>query len=154
MRKSSTKTQKVETELNQNVPTSVEEVKEDGGNPSPKRKKILTATEVIATINDLKVPLGQARVVIEDVNEETEQLIEDLWKLSMVKFVVSGTDERKLNKLHQSIINRSNSLGRWRVVSPSQLRNEPAEVYVAYKERTDADIKTFPVKKYLNYKDF
>ena len=145
MRKSTTKTTEPQKEIVSNDLTNETEVKENGGKmplmtPSMKMREI---------INALPPKEGYNRIVIDDINEDTAKLVYDLWDLK-VQFIVAGQDPLTLNPLNTAIINRSGSMGRWRVVTYAQSLLEPAEIFIMYKKVSDVNL---PVKQTIHYSD-
>ena len=100
-------------------------------------------------INALPPKEGYNRIVIDDINEDTAKLVYDLWDLK-VQFIVAGQDPLTLNPLNTAIINRSGSMGRWRVVTYAQSLLEPAEIFIMYKKVSDVNL---PVKQTIHYSD-
>jgi hypothetical protein len=127
------------------------EALEDGGNETP-QKTILTYQTVLQKIQSMGAKPRTFRLVVETLNEETFDLIKSLWTTSEVTFIVSSRDLTYLNKVNFDIINRSNSVGRWRVVSPSQVRLEPAELFIICEDMTDVQKQQLPVSETLYFK--
>lgn len=66
---------------------------------------------------------------IEEINKDTMKLVNDLWN-DNVSFVVSSLNLEQLQDYHDEIINRSNSLGRWKVVNPDYFLLEPVNLRI------------------------
>jgi hypothetical protein len=93
------------------------------------------------------VHVSQFRLVIDDINKTTTKLVDDLWDTG-ITFIVSGsTDLVALNELNNKIINRSGSIGRWKVTTPADIYLEPAELFISTKELSDEQTIRLPVQK-------
>ncbi len=121
--------------------------KEDGGtNTVPKMKMTLTDQIKDFVVNST-VHVSQFRLVIDDINKTTTKLVDDLWDTG-ITFIVSGsTDLVALNELNNKIINRSGSIGRWKVTTPADIYLEPAELFISTKELSDEQTIRLPVQK-------
>jgi len=119
-----------------------------GTSTTPKKTKKTLLEEIKTVISNTTVPIAQFRVVIDDINPTTTQLIEDLWPTG-VTFIVSGTDLVALNELNNKIINRSGSIGRWKVTLPADIILEPAELFISTKELSDEQTIRLPVQQVL-----
>jgi hypothetical protein len=87
--------------------------------------------------------------VIDDINKTTTELVENLWNTGVV-FIVSGhTDLVGLNELNNKIINRSGSIGRWKVTTSADIYLEPAELFILTKELSDEQTIRLPVQQVL-----
>ena len=121
--------------------------KEDGGtNTVPKMKMTLTE-QIKDFVNNSNVHVSQFRLVIEDINKTTTKLVDDLWDTG-ITFIVSGsTDLVAMNELNNNIINRSGSLGRWKVTNPADIYLEPGELFISTKELSNEQIIRLPVQQ-------
>jgi hypothetical protein len=98
-----------------------------------------------------KVHVSQFRLVIEDINKDTRKLVEDLWSTG-ITFIVSGsTDLVSLNELNNDIVNRSGSIGRWKVTNSAEIYFEPAELFISTKELSNEQTIRLPVQQVLKY---
>lgn len=153
MKKNNSKTNEDLPQVEPNDLTNETSNKEDGGKnttPKTKTKKDLTQ-EIKDIVNTSKVHVSQFRLVIEDINKDTRKLVEDLWSTG-ITFIVSGsTDLAALNELNTDIINRSGSIGRWKVTNSAEIYFEPAELFISTKELSDEQTIRLPVQQVLKY---
>ena len=147
MKKSNLETKEALTPTDINDLTSESDNKEDGGtNTVPKMKMTLTE-QIKDFVNNSNVHVSQFRLVIEDINKTTTKLVDDLWDTG-ITFIVSGsTDLVALNELNNKIINRSGSIGRWRVTTSADIYLEPAELFISTKELSNEQIIRLPVQQ-------
>lgn len=107
----------------------VEEIKKEeitsGGNFT-KKMKSSTKKIILEKIKYLNTPFS---IGIEQINQDTIKLIDDLW-YENVTFIVSNQDTVLTQTYHDEVINRSNSLGRWKVVNPDYFLLEPVNLRV------------------------
>ena len=115
-----------------------------------KTPKTITTEQINDLIKGLQVPASHVRIVVDEVNDNVKKLIDELWNTDY-QFIVSGTNESLLGKINFEMINRSRSMGRWRVVTPSQCILEPCELFLYTKEYTDAIFNSIPAKKKINF---
>lgn len=104
--------------------------------------------EVQKIVSESTVPMTQFRVVIYGVNKTTTKLIDDLWDTELI-FIASADDLVALNELNTNIINRSRSLGRWKVTNPADIFLEPAELFISTKELSNEQTIRLPVQQVL-----
>jgi hypothetical protein len=126
--------------------------KDDGGkSTTPKTKKTTLTQEIKDTIYAGTVHVSQFRLVIDDINKDTRKLVEELWSTGITFIVSSSTDLVALNELNNDIINRSGSIGRWKVTNSAEIYFEPAELFISTKELSDEQTIRLPVRKVLKY---
>lgn len=157
MKKSTTKKTEALQESVSNDPINETETQSNGPmtekvTTTPQMDPILIKKVVIRDfIQNLPVSLQLHRIVIDDINEETSWLVDALWDLR-VQFIVAG-EGNAIGMLHTKTINRSGSMGRWRVVNFAQVLLEPCELYINYKELTDAQSSKIVSKQTYRYQD-
>ncbi len=149
MKKNNLKMNEAQTQIDTKDLISESDNKEDGGtNTVPKMKMTLTDQIKDFVVNST-VHVSQFRLVIDDINKTTTKLVDDLWDTG-ITFIVSGsTDLVALNELNNKIINRSGSIGRWKVTTPADIYLEPAELFISTKELSDEQTIRLPVQKLL-----
>ncbi len=147
MKKNNLKMNEAQTQIDTKDLISENDNKEDGGtNTVPKMKMTLTDQIKDFVVNST-VHVSQFRLVIDDINKTTTKLVDDLWDTG-ITFIVSGsTDLVALNELNNKIINRSGSIGRWKVTTPADIYLEPAELFISTKELSDEQTIRLPVQK-------
>lgn len=149
MKKSNLKTSEPLTQTDTNDPISESDNKDVGGtSTAPKKTKMTLLEEIKAIISNSKGHVSEFRLVVDEVNKTTTQLIEDLWPTG-ITFIVSGTDLVALNELNNKIINRSGSIGRWKVTLPADIILEPAELFISTKELSHEQTIRLPVQQVL-----
>lgn len=107
--------------------------------------------EIKDNIIKSNIHVSQFRLVIEDINKDTRKLVEDLWNTGITFIVSSSTDLVALNELNNDIINRSGSIGRWKVTNSAEIYFEPAELFISTKELSDEQTIRLPVQQVLKY---
>ncbi len=123
--------------------------KEDGGTNTVPKMKMTLMDQIKDFVVNSTVHVSQFRLVIDDINKTTTKLVDDLWDTG-ITFIVSGsTDLVALNELNNKIINRSGSIGRWKVTTPADIYLEPAELFISTKELSDEQTIRLPVQKLL-----
>jgi hypothetical protein len=149
VKKNNLKMNEAQTQIDTKDLISENDNKEDGGtNTVPKMKMTLTDQIKDFVVNST-VHVSQFRLVIDDINKTTTKLVDDLWDTG-ITFIVSGsTDLVALNELNNKIINRSGSIGRWKVTTPADIYLEPAELFISTKELSDEQTIRLPVQKLL-----
>lgn len=152
MKKSNSKTTGTPDPTDTNDLISESDNKDDGGTKStPKKVKTTLIQEIKDAINKSNVHVSQFRLAIEDINKDTEYIVEELWNTGIV-FIVSGsTDLATLNELNTKIINRSGSIGRWKATNSSEIYFEPAELFISTKELSNEQTIRLPVQQVLKY---
>jgi hypothetical protein len=147
VKKNNLKMNEAQTQIDTKDLISENDNKEDGGtNTVPKMKMTLTDQIKDFVVNST-VHVSQFRLVIDDINKTTTKLVDDLWDTG-ITFIVSGsTDLVALNELNNKIINRSGSIGRWKVTTPADIYLEPAELFISTKELSDEQTIRLPVQK-------
>ena len=150
MKKSNLETKEALTPTDINDLTSESDNKEDGGtNIVPKTKTITLTEQIKDFVNNSNVHVSQFRLVIEDINKDTSKLVDDLWDTG-ITFIVSGsTDVVTMNDVNNNVINRSGSLGRWKVTNPADIYLEPGELFISTKELSNEQIIRLPVQQVL-----
>jgi len=131
--------------------TSESDNKDVGGTSMVPKMKMTLIQKIKDFVNNSNVHVSQFRLVIEDINKDTSKLVDDLWDTG-ITFIVSGsTDPVTMNDLNNKIINRSGSIGRWKVTNPSDIYLEPAELFISTKELSDEQIIRLPVQQVFKY---
>ena len=151
MKKSSSKTNEEVPQVEKNDLISETSNKDDGGKSTTPKKEMKTnlTQEIKDIVGKGKVHVSQFRLVIEDINKDTRKLVEDLWSTG-ITFIVSGsTDLVSLNELNNDIVNRSGSIGRWKVTNSAEIYFEPAELFISTKELSNEQIIRLPVQQVL-----
>ena len=149
MKKSNLETKEALTPTDINDLTSESDNKDVGGTSTTLKTKKALIQKIKEFINTSNIHVSQFRLVIEDINKDTFKLVNDLWDTG-ITFIVSGsTDLVALNELNNKIINRSGSIGRWRVTTSADIYLEPAELFISTKELSDEQIIRLPVQKLL-----
>ena len=153
MKKSNSKTIEELPQVEPSDPISEISNKDDGGKSiAPKRKtKKDLIQEIKENINASSVHVSQFRLVIDDISKDTRVLVEDLWNTGITFIVAGSTDLVSLNELNNDIINRSNSIGRWKVTNPADIYLEPAELFISTKELSNEQTIRLPVQQVLKY---
>lgn len=128
-------------------PISEQNQTEESGTMN-KAKTMISSKEIVNTLKELQVPNNQVRIVIDDLDNKTKTLVNELWDTDY-QFIVSG-ESLDLGKINFDMINRSRSMGRWRVVTPAQSILEPCELFLYAKEYNDAVFKSIPARKKIN----
>jgi hypothetical protein len=138
------------TQTDINDPTSESDNKDVGGmSIAPNKTKMTLLEEIKNIISNSTIHVSQFRIVIDDINKTTTELVENLWNTGVV-FIVSGhTDLVGLNELNNKIINRSGSIGRWKVTTSADIYLEPAELFILTKELSDEQTIRLPVQQVL-----
>lgn len=113
-----------------------------------KMTKMISSKEIIEKLNSLNIPNNQIRIVIDDLDEKVKTIVNELWDTDY-QFIVSG-ESPDLGKINFEMINRSRSMGRWRVVTPSQAILEPCELFLHAKEYDNAIFKSIPAREKIN----
>jgi len=94
--------------------------------------KRITKT-IISELNNKLVGISHPLIGINDVNDDSIDLINELWTTNS-RFVVSCLDHVILNTLNTQMCNRSFSIDRWKITQYSELLNEPLNALICYKE--------------------
>jgi hypothetical protein len=143
-----------ESESETESPTKEKDLKEDGGtqkqNQNQKLLKETLVSEIKKEIDSFQHPKMFYRIIIDELNDNTKKIVDELWSTG-VSFIVSGSDFDVLNRINFTVSNMSGSLGRWRVVHPSSLEAEPAELYISCKETNDSSFKSKLASKTIKY---
>ena len=147
MKKSNLETKEALTPTDINDLTSESNNKDAGGTSTALKTKKTLIQEIKEFINTSNIHVSQFRLVIEDINKDTFKLVNDLWDTG-ITFIVSGsTDLVAMNELNNNIINRSGSLGRWKVTNPADIYLEPGELFISTKELSNEQIIRLPVQQ-------
>jgi len=151
VKKNISKTSEALTPTDINDPISESDNKDVGGTSTAPKMKMTLIQRIKDFVNNSNVHVSQFRLVIEDINKDTSKLVDDLWDTG-ITFIVSGsTDVVTMNDLNNNIINRSGSIGRWKVTNPSDIYLEPAELFISTKELSDEQIIRLPVQQVFKY---
>jgi hypothetical protein len=151
VKKSNLKTSELLTPTDTNDPISESDNKDDGGMSIAPKKTMTLIQKIKDFVDKSNVHVSQFRLVIEDINKDTSKLVDDLWDTG-ITFIVSGsTDVVTMNDVNNNIINRSGSIGRWKVTNPSDIYLEPAELFISTKELSDEQIIRLPVQQVFKY---
>lgn len=146
MKKSTTKT--ISEENVESQETKKELTTENGGTTLKKTPSL--TSQILELINsNIEQPQQYYRIIIEELNEKTGKLIEELWDQN-VTFVVGADDNPFVNNFNFEIVNRSGSMGRWRVTNLAQIVFEEGELFISCKERTDEELQSIPTQKKIN----
>ena len=149
MKKSNLETKEALTPTDINDLTSESDNKDVGGTSTTLKTKKALIQKIKEFINTSNIHVSQFRLVIEDINKDTFKLVNDLWDTG-ITFIVSGsTDLVAMNELNNNIINRSGSLGRWKVTNPADIYLEPGELFISTKELSNEQIIRLPVQQVL-----
>jgi hypothetical protein len=147
VKKSNLKTSEPLTQIDTKDPISESDNKEDGGTNIVPKKTMTLTDQIKDFVVNSTVHVSQFRLIIDDINKTTTKLVDDLWDTG-ITFIVSGsTDLVALNELNNKIINRSGSIGRWKVTTPADIYLEPAELFISTKELSDEQTIRLPVQK-------
>ena len=147
MKKSNLETKEAPTPTDINDLTSESDNKDVGGTSTTLKTKKALIQKIKEFINTSNIHVSQFRLVIEDINKDTFKLVNDLWDTG-ITFIVSGsTDLVAMNELNNNIINRSGSLGRWKVTNPADIYLEPGELFISTKELSNEQIIRLPVQQ-------
>ena len=147
MKKSNLETKEALTPTDINDLTSESDNKDVGGTSTTLKTKKALIQKIKEFINTSNIHVSQFRLVIEDINKDTFKLVNDLWDTG-ITFIVSGsTDLVAMNELNNNIINRSGSLGRWKVTNPADIYLEPGELFISTKELSNEQIIRLPVQQ-------
>jgi hypothetical protein len=149
VKKSNLETKEALTPTDINDLTSESDNKDVGGTSTTLKTKKALIQKIKEFINTSNIHVSQFRLVIEDINKDTFKLVNDLWDTG-ITFIVSGsTDLVAMNELNNNIINRSGSLGRWKVTNPADIYLEPGELFISTKELSNEQIIRLPVQQVL-----
>jgi hypothetical protein len=147
VKKSNLETKEALTPTDINDLTSESDNKDVGGTSTTLKTKKALIQKIKEFINTSNIHVSQFRLVIEDINKDTFKLVNDLWDTG-ITFIVSGsTDLVAMNELNNNIINRSGSLGRWKVTNPADIYLEPGELFISTKELSNEQIIRLPVQQ-------
>jgi hypothetical protein len=149
VKKNNLKMNEAQTQIDTKDLISENDNKEDGGTNTVPKMKMTLMDQIKDFVVNSTVHVSQFRLVIDDINKTTTKLVDDLWDTG-ITFIVSGsTDLVALNELNNKIINRSGSIGRWKVTTPADIYLEPAELFISTKELSDEQTIRLPVQKLL-----
>jgi hypothetical protein len=141
-KKSTIKVENIEIE----DPTKELEIKEDGG----KKPKKITIKRIINKAKNFPNP-GLFRIAIDEINEDTKEIIERLWDWGCV-FIVATEDLEYLNKVNFEYMNRSYSIGRYYYVdNQAEIYRQPCDLLVLCKEIYDSSNSFNFAQETINY---
>jgi hypothetical protein len=130
-------------------PIKESEIKEDGGN----KVKKTAIKKIISKAQSSSIP-SLFRIAIDDINDETKEIIERLWDWGCV-FIVATEDLDYLSKANFEYMNRSYSMGRYYCVDNQvEIYRQPCDLLVLCKENYDSlnsfDFTQETIKYYEN----